>query len=91
MLAHEELIKVPSLRGVQTGIKCPKVGYKLRCVKLKIVSTGKSYWRGKLRTVDLLVLTSLNKYLLILKIIIYFLQNKIPKCGGQLHRAIPLC
>ncbi len=76
MLAHEELIKDPSLRGVQTGIKCAKVGYKLRCVKLKIVSTKKSYWRGRLRTVDLLVVTSLYKFLLIVKILFTFYKTR---------------
>jgi hypothetical protein len=38
----------------------------------------KSYWRGRLSTVDLLVLTSLDKLLFILKPLFANLQNKLP-------------
>ncbi len=37
---------------------------------------GKSYWRGRLRTVDLLVLTSLDQLLFILKILFTFLTKQ---------------
>ncbi len=39
---------------------------------------GKSYWRGRLTTVDLLVLTTLDQLIFILKILFMFLQNKLP-------------
>jgi hypothetical protein len=42
------------------------------------VSPGKSYGRGRLNTVDLLVLTSLDHLLFKLKILFTFLQNKLP-------------
>ncbi len=40
-------------------------------------SAGKSYWRGRLSTVGLLVLTSLDQLILILQTLFTFLQNKI--------------
>jgi hypothetical protein len=42
-----------------------------------IAYSGKSYCRGRLSTVDLLVLTKLDQIIFILKI--YFLQNKLPE------------
>ncbi len=48
-----------------------------------------SYRRGRLSTVDLLVLTSLDQPLLILKMLFYFLQNELPQWGGQLYWAFP--
>jgi hypothetical protein len=41
------------------------------------VTAGKSYWRGRLSTVDLLVLNSLDQFLFTLKILLTFLQNKL--------------
>ena len=42
------------------------------------VETGKSYWGGKLSTVDLLVLTSLDQLIFKLKILFSFHTKKLP-------------
>ncbi len=39
---------------------------------------GNPYWRGRLSTVDLLVLTSLDQLVKILKTLFTFLQSKLP-------------
>ncbi len=39
---------------------------------------GKSYWGGRLGTLDFLVLTSLDQLIYILKFLFSFLQNKLP-------------
>jgi hypothetical protein len=39
--------------------------------------TGKSYWTGRLNTIDLLILTSLDHLLFLLKIVT-FLSKKLP-------------
>jgi hypothetical protein len=48
-----------------------------------------SYWRAKLSTVDLSVLTSLDQLLFILKILFTLLINKIPQWGCELYKAFP--
>jgi hypothetical protein len=55
------------------------------------IRDGKPYWKGRLSTVDLLVLTSLNQllFLFVLQTIFTFLQNKLPKWGGHLYWAFP--
>jgi hypothetical protein len=50
---------------------------------------GKSYRRGMLSIVDLLVITSLYQLLFKLKIFFTFLQKQA-NLGGQLYRALPL-
>ncbi len=48
-------------------------------IRDRLVSSGKSYIRGRLCTVDLLALTSLDQLLFMLKILFtIFLQNKLP-------------
>ncbi len=42
------------------------------------VYTGKSYWRGRLSTVDLLVLVSLYQLIFIFKILLTFFYKKLP-------------
>ncbi len=54
-----------------------------------MVKTGKTNWRGRLSTVDLLALTSLDQLLLKLKTFFTFLQNELPKWGVQLYWAFP--
>jgi len=39
---------------------------------------GKPYWKGRLSTVDLLALTSLDQLILKLKYYLPLLQNKLP-------------
>jgi hypothetical protein len=41
-----------------------------------IADTGKSYWRGRLSTVDLLVLSSLDQLLLKLKLLYAYLTKQ---------------
>jgi hypothetical protein len=48
--------------------------------------SGNSNGKGRLSTIDLLVLTTLDKLLLRFK---KFLQNKLPYLGGQLYLAFP--
>jgi hypothetical protein len=50
-----------------------------------------TYRRGRVSTVDLLVLISSDQMLLILKKYFYFLQNKLPLRGGQLYWASLFC
>jgi len=45
---------------------------------LMILLPGMPYLRGRLSTLDLLVVTSLDNLLLILKTLFTFLQNKLP-------------
>ncbi len=45
---------------------------------VSIPQPGKSIWRGRLSTVDLLVLTCLNHLIFKLKILFTFQQNKLP-------------
>jgi hypothetical protein len=47
------------------------------------VPARNSCWRGRLSTVNLRVLTSLDQLLLILQTLFTFLQNKLPYWGGQ--------
>ncbi len=49
------------------------------------VSAGKPYQRGRLSTINLLVLTGLDQLLFILKIVSTFLQKKLPQLGGLLY------
>ncbi len=53
------------------------------------VRTRKSYWRERLSTVNLLVLTRLDQLFVILRELFTFLQNKLPQLGGQLYWAFP--
>ncbi len=55
----------------------------------KLAPAGKPYWRGRIRTVDLLVLTSLDQLLFKLKLNFLFLQNNLSLLWGQLHWAFP--
>ncbi len=48
----------------------------LRMCNLKLVLAWKAYWGGKLSTVDLFVLTSLDKLILILKILFSFFTKQ---------------
>ena len=48
---------------------------------------GKPYWRGRLSTVDLLILSSLKSALFMFR---FFTLNKLPLWGGQQYWAIPL-
>jgi len=59
----------------------------LSCVYIGQVSVtaGNPYVRGRLSAFDLLVLTSLDQLILMLKTLFTFLQNKLPKSGGQLY------
>ncbi len=43
----------------------------------KVIQSGNPYCRGRLNTVDLLVLTCLDQLLSIIKTFIYFFQNKV--------------
>jgi hypothetical protein len=54
------------------------------------VCPRKSYWRGRLSTIDLLMLTSLDQLLFMLKILFTFLQNKLTQWGGQMYCAFRL-
>ncbi len=47
----------------------------------------KSHWRERLSTVDLLVLTGLDQFCFLLKVLYAFLHNKQPSWGGQLYWA----
>ncbi len=59
------------------------------CVLTIINTTAKeSYWRGGLITADLLVLTSLDQLLFILKPYFSFLQKKPSYWGGQLYSLV---
>jgi hypothetical protein len=49
---------------------------------------GKLYWRGRLSTVDLLVLTSLDQLLLIMQTLLSF--NKTSFLNEELHCTVPL-
>ncbi len=60
-----------------------------RYPKVSRLQSRKSYWRGRLSTVDLLVLTRLDQLLFYWKYYIPLLQNKLPKWGGQLYWAFP--
>jgi hypothetical protein len=42
----------------------------------RFISPGNPYWKGKLSTVDLLALTSLNQFILILKILLTFVSKQ---------------
>jgi hypothetical protein len=53
------------------------------------IRPGNLYWRGRLSTVDLLVLTSINQLIFRLKIFLPVLQNKLPNRGGQVYWALP--
>ncbi len=57
---------------------------------VSIPQPGKSIWRGRLSTVDLLVLTSLNHLIFKLKILFTFQQNKLPWYGRLWYRSFPL-
>ncbi len=50
-------------------------------------STGKPYWRERISTVDLLVLTSLDQLLFKLKLYISIFTKQVK--GGQLYSAFP--
>jgi hypothetical protein len=50
---------------------------------------GKPYWRGRLSTLYLLVLTSLYRLLLMMQTLFTFLQNKLHWLGGQPYRRFP--
>ncbi len=52
--------------------------------------TWKLYWRKRISTVDLLVLISLVHFLLIQKILLTFLQNKLYLWAGPLYLAFHL-
>jgi hypothetical protein len=55
-----------------------------------LVPVREALRRGRFSTVDLLVLTSLDQLLVILKHDLPFLQKKLPQWGGQLYWAFPL-
>ncbi len=44
---------------------------------LRLYHAGNPYWKGRISTVDLLVLTSSNQLLIILKKCLYFIQNNL--------------
>ncbi len=46
--------------------------------KMLVTGAENPYWTGRFITVDLLVLTSLDQLILILKSVFTFLQNKLP-------------
>ncbi len=56
---------------------------------LYLFTQGKPYWRGRISTVDLHVLSSLDQLLFILKILFTFLQNNPPQWGRQPYWAFP--
>jgi hypothetical protein len=54
--------------------------------------TKNPYWSGRLRTAHILVLTSLDQLHLIIQTLqVYFLQIKLPLCGGEPYWAFPFC
>ncbi len=59
------------------------------CCLHEYTTAGNPYWRGKISTIDLLVLTSSNQLLLILKLYFSHLQNNLSYCGGQSYWAFP--
>jgi hypothetical protein len=62
--------------------------YNLKGSFLTLLS-GNPYWKGRLSTVDLLVLISLDMLLLLLQKLFTILQNKLTYGGGQLFLTIP--
>jgi len=58
---------------------------------LRWEKAGKSHWRRRISTVDLLVLTSLNQLLFIMQILFTFLLKKLSYSGGQPYWTFPFC
>jgi len=54
-----------------------------------VTKPGNPNWKGRISTVDLLLLTSSNLLLFILKLHFSFLQNNLSQWGGQLQWAFP--
>ncbi len=54
-----------------------------------MIEAGKTKWRERLSTVDLLVITTLEQLIFMLKIVFTLLEKQATSRGGQMYLAFP--